>query len=58
MIKCKCGRWTNHGLTCSNCRGSNYYPKEDDYNDDELEEEVEMSDGFTIEDEWTEDEED
>ena len=20
MIRCRCGRWTNYGLTCSNCR--------------------------------------
>jgi hypothetical protein len=20
MIRCRCGRWTNYGLTCSQCR--------------------------------------
>lgn len=26
MIKCKCGKFTNYGITCSSCRNS-YYKK-------------------------------
>jgi hypothetical protein len=30
MIRCKCGKFTNFGLTCSNCRNSYMSKKQDE----------------------------
>lgn len=35
MIKCKCGIWTNWGLTCSNCKGQYYKNRKELDSEDE-----------------------
>ena len=37
MVRCKCGRWTNFGITCSQCRVSTVIiPHESDEEPEEI----------------------
>ncbi|MHA2063365.1 MAG: hypothetical protein ACXABY_03170 [Candidatus Thorarchaeota archaeon] len=37
VIRCRCGVWTDYGLTCSKCKGDSLTPVWSSYDSDDIE---------------------